>query len=847
MSLEPIKDYEYGELLGEGATGQVFAGKRGDQDVAIKVLKRLAINRKLIGYSLSRLQRLPTHPNLVKTYGFAMDGRPVYIATSLHAHEANGKVSGFSLGSQCGGMDPDLAWAIVRQIAEGLGHLHKHGVVHCSVNPGNVMVANPDTSEIKLTDYAQGWLAEVTHIDFSESFLYAPPEQLRKPQEMFEGQSQRWDVYAFGATAYRLLYKQFPRGQRWISQMRKGAVAFHPMALADVISQQPEIQWPGTRDGFEDQRQRLLEKCLMLDPSDRYSDMREVLDHFARIDRDEKLSIERKDSQERERVLTETSIEARKRMGLFRKAAIGLLGCLIVSVLLNVTSEARLTKRRQEISNLEERITSEVGEAQGNAMEAKLEAERFKSNLTYSQETADAFLEFLLNARSPSSPGYQSIDGYLVSASQHYERVLRATEGDSDLVVERLRAQLGLARIEAQLGQQQSVTSKLGSLVGEIQTLPENLKQLNQVQETLAAALLETGKSKMAAGMLTGALQSLQESVKVYNRLATSDGKNMDLKRKFGRSLFLYGQQLSRAGDLIKALKSQQSSMQVLESLAQSSAAREEDEYYLALCQYEVGLIKVWEGKGIEAFEAFQLASQGYSRLMSQKPQVPEYRFQLAKCLYYLGELSFQVKGDQEEAALARNSMYELLKLLLEKDEANQDYQFYLALVFADMAEMKRDAGEREEANKLLVESLAILTELHKSKPKDSDVTLQLAMITVREGDFLLDARKASDALGKMKAAEALFQEIDDSGFQAGVPDHVYHLRRASMMSGYGHALEAAGNADEAAAAFRKAQAILAGIAAKRPDDGRILNAIEAIESRVPSESMKEPESTAGS
>ena len=103
MSLEPIKDYEYGELLGEGATGQVFAGKRGDQDVAIKVLKRLAINRKLIGYSLSRLQRLPTHPNLVKTYGFAMEGRPVYIATSLHAHEANGKVSGFSLESQCGG------------------------------------------------------------------------------------------------------------------------------------------------------------------------------------------------------------------------------------------------------------------------------------------------------------------------------------------------------------------------------------------------------------------------------------------------------------------------------------------------------------------------------------------------------------------------------------------------------------------------------------------------------------------------------------------------------------------------------------------------------------------------
>ncbi len=847
MSLEPIKDYEYGALLGEGATGHVYAGKRGSQAVAIKVLKRLAVNRKLIGYSLSRLQRLPQHPNLVQVYDFAMDGRPLYIATSLHTHEANGKATGFSLESQCGGMDPDLAWGIIRQIAEGLGHLHKHGVVHCSVNPGNVMVANSDTSEIKLTDYAQGWLAEITHIDFSESFLYASPEQLRKPQEMFEGQSQRWDVYAFAATAYRLLYKQFPRGQRWISQVREGAIAFHPMAFADVSSQQPEIQWPGTRNGFEDQRQRLLKKCLMLDPGDRCSDMREVLDHFERIDRDEKLSIERKDSQERERVLSETSEEARTRMGVFRKAAIGLLGCLIVSLLLNVTSETRLSKRRQEISGLKERITKEVGDAQASVMKVKLEADRLKSNLAYSQETADAFLEFLLNAKSPSSPGYQSIDGYLASARQHYDRVLRATEGDSALVVERLRAQLGLARIEVQLGQPEAVISKLGSLVGEIQTLPENLKQLNQVQETLAAALLETGKSKMAAGILTGALQSLQESVKVYNRLVTNDGKNMDLKRKFGRSLFLYGQQLSRAGDLTKGLKSQQSAMQVLETLAQSSDAREEDEYYLALCQFEVGLIRVWEGKGIEAFESFQLASQGYSRLMSQKPQVPEYRFQLAKCLYYLGELSFQVKGDQEEAALARNSMYELLKLLLAKDEANQDYQFYLALAFADMAEMKRDAGEREEANRFLGESLAILGELHKSKPKDLDITLHLAMVKVREGDFFLDVRKPGDALDKMKAAEALFLEIDGSGLQAGVPDHVYQFRRANMISSHGHALEAAGNAGEAVAAFGKAQTILKGLAAKRPDDSRIINAIEAIESRVPSEPVKEAEPTAGS
>ena len=838
MNLPQIKDYEYEALLGEGATGQVYSGRQGEREIAIKILKRLAVNRKLIGYSLSRLQGLPQHPNLVEVIDFAMDGKPLFVVSSLHTHRMkDGREQGFSLESQCGGMDPELAWAIILQICEGMAHLHKHGVMHCSLNPKNVMVANPDTPEIKITDFAQGWLTEITHIDFSESFLHAPPEQLRKPQEMFEGQGQKWDVYAFGVTAFRMLYKQYPRGHRWIEQLREGKVQFHPLAFADVISQQPEIQWHGTKDGFEDQRQRVLEKCLMLDPDDRYNDLREVLDHFERIKRDEKQSIERKDAQERERVLSEKVEINQKRMNYFRKAAIGMLGFLIVSLLFNVTSESRLTKRRQEISTLKEKAKQEVGEAMRKEESARQEAGRLKSNLTYSQDTADAFLEFLLNAKNPNSPEYQSIDGYLTSARQHYARVLRTTAEDDALVVERLRAQLGLARIEAQLGEPDTAASKLGSLVGEIQTLPNGVKELAEVQETLGAALVETGKAKMAAGMRTGALQSLQDSVKVYSKLSGSDPKNLDLKRKFGRALFLYGQQLSRAGDLAKGLKSQQSAMQVLESLAQSGDAREEDEYYLALCQFEVGLIRVWENEGIEAFESFQLASQGYSRLMSQKPQIPEYRFQLARCLYYLGELSFQEKGDVEESALARNSMRQLLKLLLEKDEANREYQFYLALVSADLAEMARDAGQREVASENLEQAAMILSELHKLSPKNADVSLHLALTTAAEGEFLLDEKKATEAINQLSLAEALFQEIDDSGVLPGVPDHVYQFHRAGVAGSHGHALEVADRPAEAQAYFSRSLEILKGLASKRPNDMRIQDAVESLESRSPSRS----------
>ncbi|MFT4638598.1 MAG: serine/threonine protein kinase [Verrucomicrobiales bacterium] len=835
MNLPQIKDYTYEGFLGEGATGQVHSGKDGDRPVAIKLLKRLAVNRKLIGYSLSRLRGLPQHPNLVEVVDFAMDGKPLYIVTSLHSHKTkDGRVEGFSLEAQCGGMDPELAWAIILQICEGMAHLHKHGVVHCSLNPENVMVANPDTPEIRLTDFGQGWLTEITHIDFSESFLHASPEQLRKPQEMFEGQSQKWDVYGFGVTAYRMLYKHYPRGHRWIKQLRDGQVQFHPLAFADVISRQPEIQWPGTNDGFEDQRQRVLEKCLMLDPNDRYNDLREVLEVFDRIKRDEKQSIDRKDAHERERVLSEKVEISQKRMHYFRKAAIGTIGCLVVSLLFNVTSESRLTKRRQEIKTLKATAKREIGEAIRKEEIARQDSSRLKSNLTYSQETADAFLEFLLNAKNPNSPEYQSIDGYLSSARQHYARVLHTTEGDKALVVERLRAQLGLSRIEVQLGEPETAASKLSALVWEIQTLPEAVKQLTEVQETLGAALVETGKAKMVAGMRTGAIQSLQDSVKVYNKLSGADTKNFDLKRKYGRALFLYGQQLSRAGELTKGLKSQQGAMQVIESLAQSADAREEDEYYLALCQFEVGLIRVWENEGIEAFESFQLASQGYSRLMSQKPQIPEYRFQLARCLYYLGDLSFQEKGDVEEAKLARSSMKQLLTLLLEKDEVNRNYQFHLALVYVDLAEMARDAGEREAASENLQLATMILTELHKLNPKNADVTLHLALATTAEGEFLLDEKKADEAIGRISQAEAFFKEIDDSGVLPGVPDHVYQFRRAGVAGSHGHALEVANQAVSAGRYFSRSLEILKGLAAKRPNDVRIRAAVESLESRSP-------------
>lgn len=829
-----IAGYECEALLGEGATGYVYRARYHGQPVALKVLKRLGVNRNLLGYSLNRLRNLPQHPGVVEIIDFSMEGKPLYQATGLYVGSSADAVGtgGYHLEPWCGRLSPDMAWAVIRRLCEAMAHLHTHGVMHCSLNPKNIMVEDLERPAIKVTDFAQGWLAEISHIDFSESFLYAPPEQLREPKKMFEGQAQHWDVYAFGATAYRLLYQRFSRAQDWIASMQQGAMPFHPLALADALEREPEIAWPEPEDPFEAQRLGVLRQCLQLDPEARYNDMREVLDQFERIDRDEKHALEKQASVERERVLGEKVAAGEKRWRRFRLAAVALATALIGSVVLNVTSESRLAQRGQEIVDLKESSQQALDAAQKQEARAEGEAARLKSNLTYSQATADTFLEFLLNAKNPNSPEYQSIDGYLESAQEHYQRVLQATESDAALIGERLRAQFGLARIESQLGKDDASRERLKALRKEIEGLSEAARQLPEVEQTLGAAWLETGRAEVASGQRQQGLESLQESVKIFKKQLAVSPNDPNLKRRLGKSLFYFGQELSRSGELKTALKSQQSAMQVLETVAQSAVAREEDEYYLAQCQFEVGLIRVWENQGIEAWEAFQLSSRGYSRLMDEKPQIPEYRFQLARCLYYLGDLSFQEKGDEEDSALARHSMRELLLLLLQKDEANRDYQFYLALVLVDLAEMARDQGDRAGATSDLEKALAILSELHKKDARDVDVTFRLALAKAAHGDLLLDADQTAEALKEMGEAEALFAEIDESGLKAGVPDHVYRFRVATVASGRGHAFEVHQESEKAAGCFKRAEEILGDLAGQRPNDIRIRDALEAVGTR---------------
>mgnify|MGYP000072950354 CR=1 FL=1 len=101
---------------------------------------------------------------------------------------------------------------IAIQIADALGGLHSHRVIHKDIKPANILI-NPQTHQIKLSDLSISSLLpkeiqQIENVNKLEGTLaYISPEQTGR---MNRGIDYRSDFYSLGVTFYELLTGQLP-------------------------------------------------------------------------------------------------------------------------------------------------------------------------------------------------------------------------------------------------------------------------------------------------------------------------------------------------------------------------------------------------------------------------------------------------------------------------------------------------------------------------------------------------------------------------------------------------------------------------------------------------------------
>ena len=246
------------ELIGQGGMGRVYLARdtRLNRLVALKILAPERMNNSRAVDRFKREARVGAqlqHENLVRIYDFGQANGRFFLVMEY----IEGKTIGALITAQ-GPMPVPTAARFTWQIALGLEHAHRKGLIHRDVNPYNVLVTHEGIA--KLADLGLAIdLAEAERVTREGAtvgtFDYVAPEQARHSHAA----DIRSDIYSLGCTLYHMVAGQVPFPSPSLAEKLFAHQALEPTPLNQLIPHIPA--------DFVEVVQRMMRKL----PDERYA------------------------------------------------------------------------------------------------------------------------------------------------------------------------------------------------------------------------------------------------------------------------------------------------------------------------------------------------------------------------------------------------------------------------------------------------------------------------------------------------------------------------------------------------------------------------------------------------
>ena len=223
-----IKEYYPREIAGrmmeEDGVMNVIPRERNDR-------RRFLKGKKDFLAEARRMSKLFDIPEVVKILDWFEENGTAYLAMEY--------IRGINLDDYLQNQDVPLsfqqAWKMLEPVAEALEKIHKMGIIHRDLNPGNLMIEENGT--VKIIDFgsARPYLETEKTMTILIKKGYAPPEQYVK-----KGKQGPWtDIYALCATIYEMITGVRPEPS--IQRIEKDELYLTSAYGAEILPEEEEI------------------------------------------------------------------------------------------------------------------------------------------------------------------------------------------------------------------------------------------------------------------------------------------------------------------------------------------------------------------------------------------------------------------------------------------------------------------------------------------------------------------------------------------------------------------------------------------------------------------------------
>jgi eukaryotic-like serine/threonine-protein kinase len=250
-----IGKYQVVKLLGWGTQGEVYLVVHPNlgQNMVLKLSREPVGDdeRASLIEEGRKLKALEKHANILQVYDLDFhEGRPFLVMEYVHGPNLEDY-------ARHEPVTPHRAAELVAKLARALAMVHRKGIIHRDIKPGNILI--DEAGEPRLIDFGLARMRNAWSDDdptWGGTLAYMAPEQARREQDR---PGPRSDLFGLGAVLYFLLTGRPPfvgetQDEIWDRAKR---CDFEPRALRIAR--------------FPRRLERICLKALAADPDDRYA------------------------------------------------------------------------------------------------------------------------------------------------------------------------------------------------------------------------------------------------------------------------------------------------------------------------------------------------------------------------------------------------------------------------------------------------------------------------------------------------------------------------------------------------------------------------------------------------